>query len=199
MHTTCTRFCVHTCTFAYKRVYMHPHTHAHIYTHAHTHAQTRSNSVTLNHNKMDWRMRSTSLSEWNPLRTAAGGPYQTPLLIRMDTCEAVSSSAPSRGPDCKAACRPAGGLLPGRWTQKKEGAEAVWACFLPSLTLPTKIHPFCYGEACGEKTRCCYSSRNLFTKTWVQGIQGHSLNNVHYKFNFLYHKDDSFTVLTPSQ
>ena len=154
---------MHTRAHLHINVYTCIHMHTLRYIHMHTHRRTdqKQHCHSLNHNKMDWRMRSTSLSEWNPLRIAAGGPYQTPLLICMDTCEAVSSSAPSRGPDCKAACRPAGGLLPGRWTQKKEGAEAVWACFLPSLTLPTKIHPFCYGEVCGEKTRCCYSSRNL--------------------------------------
>ena len=162
----------------------------------HTHRRTDQKQQCHSLNQVKWT------GEWGPLasvsgihsvRIAAGKPYQTPLLIRVVTCEAVSSSAPSRGPDCKAACRPAYGLLPGRWTQKKGQRLCEPASFLPSH-YPLRFIPFAMGRHVGEKNRCCYSSRNLFTKTWVQGIQGHSLNNVHYKFNFLYHKDDSFTV-----
>lgn len=120
----------------------------------HTHRRTDQKQQCHSLNQVKWT------GEWGPLasvsgihsvRIAAGKPYQTPLLIRMVTCEAVSSSAPSRGPDCKAACRPAYGLLPGRWTQKKGQRLCEPASFLPSH-YPLRFIPFAMGRHVGEKT-----------------------------------------------
>lgn len=148
---TCTQH-VHTCTFAYTHVCMHPHAHSHIDTCIHTDVQIRSNSVTLlNHSKMDWRMRSTSLSEWNPLSEDCNRkPYQTPPLNPHGHLWSCELQCPQQRPRWQGSMQT--GVWPSPWQMNpKEGAEAVWS-LLPSFPshYPLRFIPLLW-EACGGK------------------------------------------------